>query len=44
MIVYSLSLIIMMIYRPQGLLGTTELNLQSLFRLGGAKGGNSTNK
>lgn len=44
MIIYSLSLIAMMIYRPQGLLGTTELKLQGLFRLGGAKGGNSENK
>ena len=44
MIIYSISLIIMMIYRPQGLLGTTELNLQRLFRLGGAKSGHSANK
>lgn len=38
MIIYSLSLILMMIYRPQGIFGTRELNLKMLDRfLGGAK-------
>jgi branched-chain amino acid transport system permease protein len=39
MIIYSLVLIIMMIYRPQGLLGTKELT--SFFKgRKSAKGGN----
>lgn len=38
MIIYSLSLILMMIYRPQGIFGTKELSLKMFDRfLGGAK-------
>ena len=39
MVIYSLMLILLMITRPQGLLGTRELSLGGLFRRGGpAKG------
>jgi len=39
MVIYSLMLIVLMITRPQGLLGTHELSLRRLFRRGGpAKG------
>jgi branched-chain amino acid transport system permease protein len=39
MVIYSLMLILLMITRPQGLLGTRELSLGGLFRRRGpAKG------
>jgi branched-chain amino acid transport system permease protein len=39
MVIYALMLIILMITRPQGLLGTRELSLAGLFRRGGAAKG-----
>jgi branched-chain amino acid transport system permease protein len=39
MVIYSLMLIILMITRPQGLMGTRELSLGWLFRRGGAAKG-----
>lgn len=43
MIIYSLALIIMMIYRPQGLFGNKEINFKFFNKLGGAGRGNSQN-
>lgn len=43
MVVYSLLLIVLMIYRPQGLLGTKEVSMKMFSRLmGGGKGGSIT--
>lgn len=42
MIIYSLVLVIVMLYRPQGLMGTREIT--DLFKWKGTKGGNSYGK
>ncbi|MDU3162032.1 MAG: branched-chain amino acid ABC transporter permease [Bifidobacterium animalis] len=39
MVIYSLVLILLMIYRPQGLFGNKELSLSMLSRIGGKKDG-----
>jgi len=44
MIIYALILIIVMIYRPQGLLGNKELTRKSFDRIWGGKHVSSTNK
>lgn len=44
MIIYALILIIVMIYRPQGLLGNKELTRKSFNRIWGGKHVSSTNK
>jgi len=41
MVIYSLTLIILMINRPQGLFGSKELSLK-MFRLGGSNSGRAT--
>ncbi len=43
MIVYALVLIVLMIYRPQGLLGTKEVSINKLFRRKVKADGNTTN-
>ena len=43
MIVYALVLIVLMIYRPQGLLGTKEISINKLFRRKVKADGNTTN-
>lgn len=42
MVIYSLTLILLMIYRPQGLFGNKELSLAMLRRIGGKKRGTAT--
>ncbi len=45
MVIYSLMLIVLMLYRPQGLLGNHEISLAIFKRLmGGVKSGNAQNK
>lgn len=44
MILYALILIIVMIYRPQGLMGNKELSLKTLGRIRGGNNGPSRNK
>lgn len=44
MILYALTLIIVMIYRPQGLMGNKELSLKTFGKIWGGKNGPSTNK
>lgn len=43
MVIYSLVLILLMIYRPQGLFGNRELSLSMLKRMGGKKHGTAEN-
>ena len=45
MIIYSIAIILIMIFRPQGLLGTKEFTFQALFnKLGGKTHGTTSNK
>jgi branched-chain amino acid transport system permease protein len=43
MVIYSLALILLMIYRPQGLFGNKELSLSMLRRIGGKNHGTTEN-
>jgi branched-chain amino acid transport system permease protein len=43
MVIYSLALILLMIYRPQGLFGNKELSMSMLRRIGGRKHGTTEN-
>lgn len=44
MILYALILVIVMIYRPQGLMGNKELSLKTLGKIRGGNNGSSANK
>lgn len=44
MIIYALILIIIMIYRPQGLLGTKELSMKTFGKIWSGKNGSTTDK